>query len=236
MSKLGELTPVDPSTGNEFNPADATGRRIAISVEDVRSYLKLAEDKGGLVSENSKLEVFKTLSAVAGVQTHPLALGNVNRVYDEVRKIIEQLLSIHMDTSSEQEKIKTIKQYLTEIFTHSYVITRDEAIRIGLKIVKAEPELEKLMMELYYDYEKEAKLNEPFFAEEILGTLQDTNISEKPAFIETEQSASHYEAEIVVSRSQNLPMPAQIQLPPMAIPNNPSVKIRFKQAKWVDLK
>jgi hypothetical protein len=49
---LSELSPIDPSTGNQFNPPDpfTPGSRLAISVEDVQAYaeflLRQPEPKG----------------------------------------------------------------------------------------------------------------------------------------------------------------------------------------------
>lgn len=250
MSKLGELSPVDPSTANAFNPADRTGRPIPISVEDVRSYLKLAQEKGELSSEEAKLEIFKTLTSVQGTQTHPLALGNVNRVYDEVRLLIDQLLSSHMDATVDAEKIKEIKKQLTEVYTHSYAITRTDAIKMGLKVTKASPQLEQLMMGLYDDFAKEAKTNDPFFVEdELEDNEEQTELHEKLAFIETSNTASAYQADIEIIRPKNS-QPEQVPLnliPNIApqvgisvssqLPPKPNTKatIRYKRAKWVDV-
>ena len=64
MGSLGEISPVDPSTANAFNPQDPLNpsSRIAISVEDVRAYLSLAKDQAGITSEDSTVEVFKALT------------------------------------------------------------------------------------------------------------------------------------------------------------------------------
>lgn len=46
MTALGELSPIDPTTGNQFNPLNpdpnaGPGSRLGISVEDVRAYQDL---------------------------------------------------------------------------------------------------------------------------------------------------------------------------------------------------
>lgn len=249
MTKLGELSPVDPSTGNAFNAVDRTGQPIPISVEDVRSYLKLSQEKGELVSEEAKLEVFKTLTSSAGVQTHPLALGNVNRVHDEVRLLVEQLLSTHMDPITDSEKIEKIKKQLTEVYTHSYAITRAEAIKIGLQVTKADEQLESLLMKLFDDYAEDAKINEPFFVEDVLNGEDEKNITEKLAFIETNKSGSVYQADIEIKRPKNSQseapplniLPPNLQ-PPGGFPMPPPIpqpkqkpRIKFKRAKWIDV-
>ena len=51
MSNLSELSPIDPSAANVFNPPDPMNpqNRIPISVEDVMAYFDLAKNKfGGL--------------------------------------------------------------------------------------------------------------------------------------------------------------------------------------------
>ncbi len=94
MSKIAQLSPVDPSTANLFNPLlnpnanPADGRnRKTISVEDVQAYLSLAKERVGLVSERDSLEVFKELTRYY----EPLALGNVNRVYMETRRVAREV-------------------------------------------------------------------------------------------------------------------------------------------------
>ena len=48
MGKLGELTPVDPSTGHPFNPANPNNpqQKLEISVEDLNSYFLYAKEVG----------------------------------------------------------------------------------------------------------------------------------------------------------------------------------------------
>jgi hypothetical protein len=171
MGKMGVLSPVDPSTGSVFNPilnpqVDPSNplNRKQISVEDVQAYLNLARDKVGLCGEDHKLEVFKELTK----NCEPLALGNVNRVYNEIRRIAKEVLSLHMDSQTNEEKIENIIRFLTEVYTHDFQITRDLAKEIGLKVVQPSTVEEELMMKIYYSYAKEFKMAEPFDAEILL--------------------------------------------------------------------
>ncbi len=114
MSKIGQLSPIDPSTANLFNPLmhpqlsnpSDPRQRKPISVEDVQAYLSLSKDRVGLVSEDDRLEIFKELTRTI----EPLALGNVNRVYSATRMIAKEMLSLHMDIEKDQEKIDQISQ------------------------------------------------------------------------------------------------------------------------------
>jgi hypothetical protein len=171
MSKIGQLSPIDPTTANLFNPlmgpqvnpADPRNRK-PISVEDVQSYLNLSRDRVGLVSDRDRLEVFKELTKYI----EPLALGNVNRVYSATRMIAKEMLSLHMNAKDDDDKIEQIIKALTETFPHDFMITRDTASKIGLKSVHATPDEEKLMMTLFASYEAEFKMNTPFDADDLL--------------------------------------------------------------------
>ena len=48
MTRLAELSPVDPSVANFFNPVDKTAKHIPISVEDLRAYFEFANTRAKL--------------------------------------------------------------------------------------------------------------------------------------------------------------------------------------------
>ena len=63
MTKLAELTPVDPTTGHPFNPRDPVDQKkpIPISVEDITSYFLLAKDKIK-IKEDKMAEIYDNLT------------------------------------------------------------------------------------------------------------------------------------------------------------------------------
>ncbi|MDP2950992.1 MAG: hypothetical protein Q8N55_01265, partial [bacterium] len=79
MTDLSELSPIDPSTANVFNPQDPHNaqNKIPISVEDVMAYFDLAKNKFGIKSDAELAKIFGKF-VEASPQIHPLALGNVN--------------------------------------------------------------------------------------------------------------------------------------------------------------
>jgi hypothetical protein len=82
-----------------------------------------------------------------------------------------KLLGLHMDSSdsAEKAKIKLIADTLTEkLYTYDYIISKKEAKEIGLKISDPANNEEKLMWDLYSQYENELKLIEPFSPSQIL--------------------------------------------------------------------
>jgi len=232
MCKLGELSPVDPSTANMFNPilrpppqgdAGDPRNRVPISVEDVTSYLDLSKEKVGLVSESDKLEVFRILAN----KIEPLALGNVNRVYDEIRILTRRLLSIHINPKTEEERLQKIVKGFTEEYTHECIITRDVANEFGLKISKPDQQEENLMMSIWKEYENELKMPEPLDSEATLAQSQPpntrVNIKLRLGFIETIAGGFTFELSgFVHPRLQQM---SPLQPPPVI----------FKIGRWVNI-
>lgn len=96
MSNLSELSPIDPSTANVFNP-DEPGNpqnKIPISVEDVMAYFDLAKNKFGIKNDEELAKIFNKF-VEANPQIHPLALGNVNRIHNLIRILARRLLKSH---------------------------------------------------------------------------------------------------------------------------------------------
>jgi hypothetical protein len=161
MGKMGELGPIDPMVANAFNPKDPTDPtvRVPISVEDVSSYLGLAQEKGQLKEEESLVRVFSALAE----KVHPLALGNVHRNYRLIRSLARKLLKLS-DSERKESEINAIVDFLTKnLYAHNYMISRDEARKdIGLKIIKPVAGLEELIWQLYLCYEDDLKLQDIF--------------------------------------------------------------------------
>jgi hypothetical protein len=184
MGKLGELSPVDPKTGHPFNPRNPDNQKqvLEISVEDLNSYFILAKEMAG-VKDEQKLEIFKMLVD----KIHPLSLGNIYRAFRMSKILTEKLLCLHMDMDKDKDKIKKITSELTgDICIHGYPITRDEALDLGLNIIKPDSKFEKLIYDLYNSYSDLMKLGMPFNPNELLSSNKESdNINYSGAFIES---------------------------------------------------
>lgn len=158
MTKMAQLSPVDPSVSNAFNP-EVPGKepteRIPISVEDVAAYFRLAAQRAGIDTAEARLGALQQLTNVV----HPLALGNVERSHSQIRELSRKLLGLHMTSGTEDERegINAIVDVLTEkLYSHQHLIPRREAKNIiGLKVRYATDEEEAKMMRLYGAYAKE---------------------------------------------------------------------------------
>src|SRR3989339_69557 len=134
MGKLGELTPVDPTTGHPFNPPNPANPQqpLEVSVEDLNSYLLFAKEKAEVKSEQM-IDAYKLLVE----KLHPLSIGNAYRAYRMARLLTERLLWLHMDKKKDDDQIKKITKEITgDITIHAYPIDHDEASDLGLKVEK----------------------------------------------------------------------------------------------------
>jgi len=221
MGKMGELSPIDPTTGHPFNPQDPLnpGQRIPISVEDVTSFMTFAKKRASL-SEEKNIDVFRILTN----NIHPLALGNIERGYAIIRQLAPKLLEFHM---KDKEKINQIVESLTEGKVHEYLITRREAKNeIGLNVKEPDAELESLIWSLYDLYEKDMCLREPFNPSALLGDQMSTNFCVEGAYIESIPHCDAFVFEGIITRGGPpmvvLPRPPVPTQPPTASPEAPS--------------
>ncbi len=215
MGPFGELTPIDPTTGNQFSPVDELNPRArkGISVEDVTSYMSLAKNdaKVGIKDESNVLEVFRTLSQ----QVHPLALGHVNRVQTHIRTLAEELLKLGNKRNLSAEKTKLIVNTLTEkVTSHTHAIDRHQAQKLlGTDILKfTSDEEEKMVWSLFDDYANTMLLKEKFNIRQFMGDTPVKELSVCGAFVETEHISQVYECISSITQRSDLPPNYQVQI------------------------
>ena len=221
MTDLSELSPIDPSAANIFNPVDPANpqSRIPISVEDVMAYFDLAKNKFGIKNEENLSRIFAKF-VEANPQIHPLALGNINRIHNLIRALAKRLLKSHK-VKLEEENIERIVDYFTEkLYSHQYVVGRKEAKEdLKLNTVKeADESLTKAMVGLYEEYNKDLDFGKIWNPEAELGTNAVQNKKNyKIAFIESTQISSYYDISVEF-RKQQVNMVQQTPQGPIQIP------------------
>ncbi len=230
MSKLAELTPVDPTTGHPFNPRDPINKKlIPISVEDITSYFLLAKDKIK-IKEDKIAEIYENLTKHSYLDPrhlHPLALGNVYRAQRMIRILSERLLGLHMDREKERNK-KTIEKIVNEITSdiciHNYPIYRDEAKKLGLNVIIPNEKLERVLWKIYLKYAEDMELRKPFNPLEILGQEDAKNIKYGAAYIESVKAQDAFYYDIRINKIMATKAPGQ---PPM-----PTVNVNVDGFAW----
>jgi len=168
MTPMAELSPVDPSVASALGPqvtlpGTPFPQTVPVNVEDVAGYIDLAKKELGLKDSKSLAQVLDRLSQ----SVHPLTLGSVNRIRQQIAFLAETLLSIHEHDAA---KVRGIVGTLTKgRFSHDYLISRREAKTVlGLNIIEPEPPFEKLIVDLYREYDEQLQLSVPYLAETVL--------------------------------------------------------------------
>ena len=97
MTPMAELSPIDPTTGNQFNPKDeVTKSALGISVEDVTSYQeflkKMFGHTAGEACSEKTYNLMQPHLSILTSQVHPVALGNVHRVLMQIKVLARALL------------------------------------------------------------------------------------------------------------------------------------------------
>ena len=193
MGRMGELAPIDPAVANPFNPEEESARppqpgpkpKLAISVEDVTSYLALAAEKACLSTPETRCEAFMELAR----KVHPLALGNVHRSHTLIRLIAERLLSMHMDGSNDEKQIQHIVETLTEkLYAHDFMISRTDAKQyVGLNVEEPSAEMESNLWSLFELYEAALRLGQEIDIGQMLGSETDKSFRVESAIIESKE-------------------------------------------------
>ncbi len=216
MSRLGELSPIDPTVGTPFNPSHPTNpqQQVEIGVEDVIGFFNFTRERIGITDQGKVLRVLEKFVD----NLHPLAIGGIYRSHSFIRMIATELLSLHMTGKGEEVKIPHIVEHMVEkLYYHNYSIPWKEAKKIGLKVVKADDETEKLLMNLHFEYEKEMSLGKPFNPEEFLAG---GNTGEKVvslAVVESKGKKSKVLKKIKVTRNAIPPGAPPGAIPPYSV-------------------
>jgi Serine dehydrogenase proteinase len=216
MSRLGQLSPVDPSVNTPFNPPapqqpGAPPGFLPVSVEDVRGFLDLArsESEGKLKSEEALAEVFSRLAA----DVRPMALGNVYRAKEQIKLLTEQLLKLHVPEAAHGRIGPIVETFTKKLFSHDYLIGRKEAKRlIGPEVVDASLAVETAMMSLYKSYAEDMELSTIFNAEGALGNASAKVVNFRRAYIESADGCYVFKTTQHLQRIQVQPAP---NMPPV---------------------
>ena len=235
MSDLSEISPIDPSTANVFNPTDPNNpqAKIPISVEDVIAFMSLAKDKFGIKDEVELTKIFNKF-VESTPQIHPLALGNVNRTHNLIRLIAKRLLKSHKDKMRDDEIEKIVEYFTEKLYSHTYFVGRREAKEeLGVKsVVEADKDLSKLMSDLHAEYVKEMGLGIGIWnPENELGLNVSQNKKDyKIAFVETADLSRYFQLTIDFRRQQVMTT-QQTPHGPMQIPQD-QVAFRVMEQGW----
>jgi serine dehydrogenase proteinase len=229
MTDSAELSPIDPTAGNQFNPADPTNpqNKLGISVEDVAAYFELARERAGIRREGHTLEVFRELTK----NVHPLAVGNVQRAHMQIRSLARRLLALHLGEGIQARRIEGIvKTLTTEFYSHVHAINRREAMPLLGWVRVPTPTEEPLIWDLFDSYAGALELGKKFNLPDYMTAQQSRDLHVLGGFIESTDLSYLYTTDMVVNQ-----VGQQIQLPGMAVPvvMGKSYNFELQKQGWV---
>lgn len=208
MSKVAQLSPVDPSVQSPYNPQapvvqpGVVGGNLPVNVEEVIGYLNLAKEEAKIKDDNAMANVFKELSS----KVHPLALGNVFRARAQIKMLAKQLLSRHMGADKQEQVNKIVNKLTKELYSHDYIIGRKEAKEtLGLNIEDIGKETEELVWKLYKQYEQLLELTVPLTPALLLGGRDEARFTFTRGVIESRLRVDAFQSDQSFRRVQMTP-------------------------------
>jgi hypothetical protein len=158
MHPYGHLGPVDMQI---INPA-AEGFAKWFSTEDITAFIDFVRETLHITDQEHIRALFETTCK----EITSLGIGFSARSSRLAVDLAERLLSRHMLDEEKKPKVRTIVESMSRKFqSHSYPVSRSEAIAMGLPVEPERDEkLEKLMWAAWLDLERELKELEPFDA------------------------------------------------------------------------
>lgn len=211
MSRLGQLSPIDPSVTSPHGPRvqlpnqPGQSQVLPVSVEDAIGFIDLATKAVGLKEERSILSVFDRLSS----QVHPLALGAVYRSREQIGALATRLLSFHLKSAKQKkERDKIVASLTRELGSHDYLIGRTEAKEfLKLNVIDTPSQLEKKILALFEEYSSLLSLRDPYNADGFLGDDQMKTGNFNRAIVETTALTHLFRTIRVVQRLQMMQVP-----------------------------
>ena len=190
MNKTSALGPIDPSINRPLNPAvniNGQVQQLPLSVESVAGFKGLVSDEWGIKNQSNLSTILNLLSE----KVHPLALGDVYRVRQQIELLATTLLKLHRTDNRNIKKI--VKTLTKELGSHDYLIVRTEAQELLNKQIIVNNEIGQLMGELYRDFVEEMELGSPFDPHRIIQQQNTSGTSE----------AIQIELKLVIMESDN---------------------------------
>ena len=210
MTRLSELSPIDPTTANQFNPRDEGNPSASkgISVEDVQAFFALRKQ----YASSSPVDYLELLSKTV----HPLALGNVQRVYLLVQNLATALLNSNGAKKRTPEEIKNIVSKLaSEFYSHVHAISRNEAREIlgDEQIDNANQELENCLDRILRAYELTFRMREQYVLKEEIKNNTSIDVSYCCGIFESEKRSYVFKTNGTWFQTPKLPAGIQLNVP-----------------------
>lgn len=143
LGPLAELGPIDTHIGAAGPmPPDAPG---LISAHDVRAFRQMAEHWFGVERAEDRLQVL----ALVAQRIFPTSLSAFYRFDQLTRQIGYELLAYQLPNADETARQQIVDKLSDGYLAHDYIISRSDALGLGLNVRFASPQEETLMWQVY---------------------------------------------------------------------------------------
>ena len=156
MHPYSNLGPVDPQLTISRQADNGQASQLQFSSEDIRNYIDFVKTDVGITDQEHLTSAFNALAKEVG----PIPIGSSKRSQQLSLSSSIKMLETHMEDKSKASEIaRTLN---SSFYHHGYAVGRSEAKEIGLNVIYPEPELERLMWDVWMDYSAEMKCDSEF--------------------------------------------------------------------------
>ena len=149
MGPLAYLSAIDTSITHKLSPVDEKyNNKVSVSQNELSRVISLLDKTKRPSDTNPYYELYKYI--------HPLVFGAVDRATSLSIKITTDILSFHIEDSSEAERISN--HLNSDYPSHSYPITIKQAKKIGLKVSELNSNINDRLLMLNGLYSEMAQL------------------------------------------------------------------------------
>lgn len=156
MHPYSNLGPVDPQLTVSHRNDNGQQENFQFSSEDLVNYIDFIRSDVGITDQEHFISSILPLIKDVG----SLAIGSAKRGQMLSLALSERMLSSHIADSNQ---VKSISRALnSSYYHHGYAVGRKEAKEIGLPIITPDKDIERIMWEIWIDYEHEMRCNDSF--------------------------------------------------------------------------
>ncbi len=130
------FSPIDPHLQSSDPSTD--GSPMALSAEDIRLFGEMSKDWFGLEEQEAQAQSLSLLCS----SIFPATLTSFYRSTLELQAIGKELLAFQLPEKTAEIRLKIVDQLVSGYHSHSYALTRDDMLQLGLKITR-EPSVEE---------------------------------------------------------------------------------------------
>lgn len=202
MHPFSNLGPVDPQLTVSRKNGQGIPEQLRFSSEDLRNFIDFIKTDVGISDQQHLISAISPLLKDVG----SLPIGSAKRSQQLSLTLSEKMLCTHIE---DKNKAKSIAKALnSSYYHHGYAVSRQEALDIGLNIVKPETDLEELLWKVWIDFSNEMKCDSSFdMIKELMNNPQAYQaISQVPIVNLPINTPPQVAQQIIINQAQNTPV------------------------------